>query len=487
MPVTGAWGVGFSLLTESFAVRALLGSLAAAGLAALAARAGLVRGRRARRLLVLTPALTAAVACVAVALAREAYLPQLWITTAAGATAGQVLELLGEWRVKRDLDVVVVAYVLVVAVLSARRALGTVAVRRLLRRASPATDTRLLHVTERLAAAFGVRTPTLLLLPACPGGAFTTTRTWRPVVALDPRLVDELDERELEALVAHELAHVARHDPLVVLLVGVVRDLSFFVPPVHLAARWLAHEQEESADELASLHTGRPAALASSILKVFDVARAGRPLRVACGAVGGVVLVGDGLKRRPGGRRRTRSTQVVTTRVERLIDGQPGTSVWRRTGEVLLALAVLAAAASAALLVPGWLASDYDADELSFTYLAAPPQVPVESPAFATFRALAPERRSRAGTPVSDGVTTPLVAARDPQACPCVESQAQLHAGSAATAPATSTRMLWRSADYDLWEVSDPADEARVRAARPLWTLSDSGPQVGFFVLSGTS
>jgi hypothetical protein len=88
-------GFLLSLATESFAVRALLGSLAAAGFAAVLVGAGLVRTRGARRLAVLAPVLTAAVA--GVASIGEVYLPQLWLATGTGAE-GSLLDALGEQR-----------------------------------------------------------------------------------------------------------------------------------------------------------------------------------------------------------------------------------------------------------------------------------------------------------------------------------------------------------------------------------------------------
>ncbi len=263
-PPTG--GFLLSLLTESFAVRALLGSLVAAGLAALVVRTSLVRTRAARRLVVLAPVTTAAAAAVWSLWDAEAYLPELWLTSAGAPSAGQVLQLLGEWRVvspARGGDLLVVAWGLVAGVLLTRRAAGLVTARRLVRMAEPvASDHPLARVAADLAGDLGLRRVRILLLDGCPGGAFTTGSR-HPVVVVDPALTSSLDGRELEGLVAHELAHVARRDPLVEVLVGVFADLTFFLPTVSLAARRLRREQEESADELASTATRRPAALAS--------------------------------------------------------------------------------------------------------------------------------------------------------------------------------------------------------------------------------
>lgn len=500
-PVPSAGGQGgflLSLVTESFAVRALLGSLAALALAALMVRCGLVRSSRARRLLILAPVLTAALAGLASLRDAETYLPQLWITTAAatGGAAGQFLDLLGDLRVMshhRQMDLLVVAYVLVVGALLLRRVAGMVAVRSLLRRARPPVGHgSLVALTHDFAARMQVRVPRVVFLDACPGGALTVGCR-RPVVAIDPALLQTLDAAEIEGLIAHELAHIRRRDAPLGLVVGVFRDLTFFLPPLHLAGGWLRREQEESADELASAHTGRPAALASGILKVWDCSRAMRGPQVTCAAVAGrrFALAGavDGRAVDPPLRG---AAKAISVRVERLIARTPAIPMWRRRAETVLAAAVLATATTASLAIPGWLAAQHNADMLAFAYLTAQPATAVESPALATFRQLAPPARaavqdSTTAAAASAGLEPLSAKATERGQCPCVEDQAQLRqATPTASAPAPA-HMLWRSGEQRSWELDPLQRQGSVRAARPLFTLSDSGPQVGFFLVGGTS
>lgn len=490
----GQGGFLLSLVTESFAVRALLGSLAAVALAALAVRGDLVRSSGARRLLVLAPVMAAAVAAVASAYDR-AFLPQLWVTTAAAtnAAAGPLLELLGDLRVMSDhrqMDLLVLAYLTVVGLLALRRVAGLVAVRRLLRRArAPLGYGRLVPVVHRLAVRIGVREPRIVLLDNCPGGALTA-RTHRPVVAFDPLLLDTLDQAELEGLVAHELAHIRRRDALTGLVVGVVRDLAFFLPPLHLAVRWLRREQEESADGLASTHTQRPAALASGILKVWDCSREQSGPRGVCAAVPlrRPALAGIGGRVLAPGRSLRGGAKLVTGRVERLIARVPSITPLRRGVEATLAAAVLAAASAAALTLPGWIVTEHDAAMVAFGYLSAQPGTAVESPAFATFRDLAAAGDSEPAHLIRGRVApvTPAAGARGGATrtgCPCVETQAQLRAGVPSTGPSTPTQMLWRRGGHRTWELDPLSRGGGVRPARPLITLTDTGPHVGFFLV----
>lgn len=458
-------GFLLSLVTESFAVRALLGSLAAAGLAALAVRYQVVRGRRARRFVVLAPVLVAAIAALASLIDAEVYLPQLWVTSAAtGETGNQFVDLFWDLRAianDRPVDVLAIGYVSVAAVLLLRRAVGGAALRRSLRRAvRPAEETGLAALVHRLADASGTRTPCVVLLEGCAGGAFTAGSR-RPIIAVDPELLAQLDWRELEGLFAHEIAHIRRRDALLGIAVGVFRDLTFFLPPIYLVDRWLRVEQEESADELASAHTGRPGALASSILKVWETSRDRRSLPLTCAATA------------------SSSVELISARVERLIERPPSLTRWRRRGETAVAAGVVAVSTGAALAMPGWVASAYDTNGLALGYVPVQASTPTESPAFATFRHLVSQSDSAEQLPAAP------VSSRDADAtgCPCVETSAQLRTADPATGQEPSTRMLWRRTSEDPWKLDSLRPERSVHPARPVLTLRDSGPQVGLFVM----
>lgn len=495
MPVDGPWsadqgGLLLSLLTESFAVRALVGSLAAGAFAAAVVHFDLVRSPGARRLVVVAPLLAAAAAVVAsVASLDDAYLPQLWVATSATTTAaGSLLQLFGEtFGLDRDrgVDLLVLCYGLVVTILLARRVAGVVAVRGLVGRARPA-DALLAARLGRLADGFGIRRPQLVLLDGCPGGAFARGRR-RAVVAVDPVLVARLDDAELDGLLAHELAHVARRDTAVGALVAIVRAFAFFIPPVHLASRWLRREQEESADELASSVTQRPVALASSILKVWDRSaelrgqRGVEGLGVACAAVpsrSALALAGGGAVSRPG---MSPALKALTARVERLIDDSATMTPWQRAVERVLVAGLLATATAAVIVIPGYVATELNTTALSVGYLSPSPSHTVEAPAFATFRALAPEVSASDLRPAAGIATGSGTSASALRGCPCVESQAQLRRGVPAGPPAPAAGLQWRSTSHEPWQVSRP-DDGTVQA-RPLWTLNDSGPQVGVYLV----
>lgn len=496
----------FLLLTESFAVRALLGSAAAGALAWVVVRLGIVRARHARRLLLLAPVI--AVAGAALASLGEAFLPRLWLASTAAGPADQFLNFLGErWFLTphQEIDVLLLVYMAVVGGLLVRRGLGLLAVRRLLATARPPDGHATLTRTfARLTVTMDVPSAELRLLRGCPGGAVATGLV-RGVVVADPDVLAQLDEHETEALLAHELAHVRRRDALTGLVAGIVRDLTFFLPPVHLVARWLRLEREESADELAAGSTGKPGALASSILNVWE--RAGGTRRtLACAAV-------PTGREHPGTRRRTRTRRLVTTRVERLVSTQPLVGTWRRRIEISLAGGITGVAIAAAVAVPTWLVARWDAAALAVGYVQAPVVHEDDAPAFATFRALTPEASARGDAPaeaVADDalaangwelVGLPSEVAHSPaltdtdvageadgdgiggqstaSSIPLVDGRIELRDG--VRQQGTPTRMVWAS--DDAWRLTSTSQHATARETRPLLTVSEPGQQVGVFVL----
>ena len=97
---------------------------------------------------------------------------------------------------------------------------------------------------------------------------------WRPVVLLPAGLLTRMPTALVEALLAHELAHIRRHDYLVNLLQNAIEALLFYHPVVW----WLSHrihvEREQIADQLAAELACAPRALARALSELSDLQRA---------------------------------------------------------------------------------------------------------------------------------------------------------------------------------------------------------------------
>ena len=88
----------------------------------------------------------------------------------------------------------------------------------------------------------------------------------RPSIYLTTGLIAEMSETELEAVVAHEYAHIKRKDNLSRFLASLVKDFLFPLPIVHFLFGLFMREKELAADELAVKMTGKPYELASAML-----------------------------------------------------------------------------------------------------------------------------------------------------------------------------------------------------------------------------
>jgi Zn-dependent protease with chaperone function len=160
------------------------------------------------------------------------------------------------------------------SVMLLRRAGGALVVARLVRRCSTLGEGGrhdVAGLAARLAGATGLNhVPEILVLPPGIPGAFTVG-TKRARILLSRELLEGLSEEELEAALAHEIAHVEARDPRLVLAAGLMRDVVAWNPLAHLAYRRLKADRELEADRRAAVLTGKPLAVASSLLTMCEL------------------------------------------------------------------------------------------------------------------------------------------------------------------------------------------------------------------------
>lgn len=96
----------------------------------------------------------------------------------------------------------------------------------------------------------------------------------RPEICVPERSLVELDPAQRDAMLAHELAHLVRRDPLRLLLARVLEGVFFFQPLNRLARRRLFEEVEFRCDALAVRWTGQGLSLAACLTQVAEWLRA---------------------------------------------------------------------------------------------------------------------------------------------------------------------------------------------------------------------
>jgi len=102
---------------------------------------------------------------------------------------------------------------------------------------------------------------------------------------LSPVTMFQASEEKLDAVIAHELAHVARQDLRWNFIVQVVRILYWFHPLVHLAYRRFLDAREEVCDEMAVAVLGNMRSYATTLLDVAAGLSRPSPIMAALGMV----------------------------------------------------------------------------------------------------------------------------------------------------------------------------------------------------------
>jgi D-alanyl-D-alanine endopeptidase (penicillin-binding protein 7) len=121
-------------------------------------------------------------------------------------------------------------------------------------------ESKLSHMARRFGVGRAVRLRIVDTL-ASP----VTAGWWRPVVLVPAALLSGMPPDLLEALLAHELAHIKRHDYLVNLLQNAIETLLFYHPAVWWISNRIRAERELIADDFAARQLGEPRRLAFAL------------------------------------------------------------------------------------------------------------------------------------------------------------------------------------------------------------------------------
>jgi beta-lactamase regulating signal transducer with metallopeptidase domain len=282
-------------------------------------------------------------------------------------------------------------------------------------------EPRVAAVVLRLARSMGITPPRVLVVRDRIGGA-AVLGIRDPLLLIDAVALARLDDEELEGVVAHELAHVARRDNLVAWAVSIVRDVSFFVPGGRWAVHALHREREAAADLDAVGVTGRPAALASGLLRVLELDGDARAVPHGCAA-----LVPKG---------------SVVDRVELLLSDDRPTAKEHRV-ELALAAAVSLVAVALALVLPSsWTGEQGQRDALGLLFGSTSSSAAsedtvatIEGRVFSVYRSAGrPEAGAAAPTREQDIRPVDLIGPEDrpgmADACAAVSSGCRTHAAS---------------------------------------------------------
>jgi beta-lactamase regulating signal transducer with metallopeptidase domain len=125
----------------------------------------------------------------------------------------------------------------------------------MLRRCSAPPDSLILAMSNALARRMGMHRAVRILVSSVPDGPGVIG--WiRPVILLPAAAILHLTPDQLEAVLAHELAHLRRYDDLVNIAQSVMETLFFYHPAVWWISGRIRHERELCCDDLAVRASG---------------------------------------------------------------------------------------------------------------------------------------------------------------------------------------------------------------------------------------
>jgi uncharacterized protein (TIGR03435 family) len=174
-----------------------------------------------------------------------------------------------------------------VAALSIFTAAGWLRIQQLTNRDTTPVDPIWLEAMESLKRRLKISKPVRLCTSTI--AEVPTVIGWlRPYILLPVSALAGLDESQLRAILAHELAHIRRHDYLINLLQNAIETLLFYHPAVWWVSRQIRQEREHCCDDLAVEVCGDVILYASALTQLEQLR--GHNSEPALAATGGDLL-----------------------------------------------------------------------------------------------------------------------------------------------------------------------------------------------------
>jgi beta-lactamase regulating signal transducer with metallopeptidase domain len=189
--------------------------------------------------------------------------------------------------VERWMPLFVIGWMTGVVLLALRLVGGWLWIQRIKSHGAVAAEPGFEAVVRRLTRSLHISRRVRLLVS--PGVDVPTVIGWiKPTVLLPLSALSGLTPLQIEAILAHELAHVRRHDYLVNLLQTLLETLLFYHPAVWWLSGRIRAEREHCCDDLAVSLCGDPVIYASALADLEELR--GVNTRLVLAASGGPLL-----------------------------------------------------------------------------------------------------------------------------------------------------------------------------------------------------
>jgi len=224
-----------------------------------------------------------------------AQVPLLIAETAAASWRDRAMEAVATAR--QSLPSIVATWLFGVVLLSSRLLVSWFRARRLVTHGAQPAGAHWQRAAARISEALGLRRAVRLLESAAIEVP-SVLGSLRPIILLPASTLTGMTPEQIEMVLAHELAHIRRHDFLVNLLQAFVETLMFYHPAVWWMSRRVRIERENCCDDLAVAVCGNPIQYARALTRLEELRAGALPVVVA--ANGGSLL--DRIRRIAAGR-----------------------------------------------------------------------------------------------------------------------------------------------------------------------------------------
>ncbi len=170
-----------------------------------------------------------------------------------------------------------------VGLLALRLALGWSRAARWGRQGVMALGDPWMKTLQALANRLGVR-QSIALMRSTVVGVPMVVGWLRPIILVPVSMLAELSPAQIEVILAHELAHIRRHDALVNLFQCILETLLFYHPAVWWVSAAIRHEREQCCDDQVCAWDWTPCNMRRALLRLEE----------ARGTEGGLVLTASG-------------------------------------------------------------------------------------------------------------------------------------------------------------------------------------------------
>jgi bla regulator protein blaR1 len=222
-------------------------------------------------------------------------IPSVIVATATEGWRDRAMDAVTSAR--QSLPSVVAIWFLGVVFLSSRLLISFVRVRTLASRGVREAGEEWQQVAARLSEALGLKRA-IRLLESAAVEVPSVLGSLRPIILLPASTLTGLTPEQIEMVLAHELAHIRRHDFAINLLQAFVETLMFYHPAVWWMSSRVRVERENCCDDLAVAVCGNPIQYARALTRLEELRAGALPMVVA--ANGGSLL--DRIRRIAGGR-----------------------------------------------------------------------------------------------------------------------------------------------------------------------------------------